>query len=292
MVYENKNKSIVSQIMSVLHDINSNIKNIFRCVNKKQGNDMSCPYMEMDETKIHKGYSIVINDDIKIRQPYLGEIVDYGESKYYGMIADLCAVGADLKWQLDDVGIDYTKIEDYDLFCVFISRLFNADRTSILFGDEVDFSKMSVVFDDAIQENVLVQFLDNGKKIRVDKYVYSSIVSVLRKMHRMKRNNEMPGNEATRLFLIEDAREEYEDNKDKPYKPYLLNLISAMVNSKEFKRDDVTVYDMKICAFMDSVYRITKIKTSELLLMSGYSGFGIDLKKISKDDTNWMGELK
>lgn len=292
MVYENKNKSIMSQVISILHDINSNIKNLFKSINKKQENDLSCSFTEIDETKIYKGYSVCINDDIKIRQPYIGEIVDYGESKYYGMVADLCAVGADLKWQLDDVGIDYTQIEDYDLFCVFISKLFGTDRTSILFGDEVDFSKMSVVFDNAIQENVLVQFLDNGKKIRVDKYVYSSIVSVLRKMHRMKRNNEMPGNEATRLFLIEDAREEYEDNKDKPYKPYLLNLISAMVNSKEFKRDDVTVYDMKICAFMDSVYRIAKIKTSELLLMSGYSGFGIDLKKISKDDTNWMGELK
>ena len=48
---------------------------------------------------------------------------------------------------------------------------------------------------------------------------------------------------------------------------------------------------MKIYAFMDSVARIGKIKNAELLLQSGYSGFGIDLKKLNKEETNWLGEL-
>ena len=64
-----------------------------------------------------------------------------------------------------------------------------------------------------------------------------------------------------------------------------------MVNSDGFKRDDTTVFDMKIYAFMDSVARIGKIKNAELLLQSGYSGFGIDLKKLNKEETNWLGEL-
>ena len=42
---------------------------------------------------------------------------------------------------------------------------------------------------------------------------------------------------------------------------------------------------------MDSVARINRIKMADLLLTSGYSGFGIDLKKLNNDDTNWLGEL-
>ena len=49
---------------------------------------------------------------------------------------------------------------------------------------------------------------------------------------------------------------------------------------------------MKINAFMDSVKRISKIKNAELLLQSGYSGFGINLKEIKdKKQLDWLGEL-
>lgn len=117
------------------------------------------------------------------------------------------------------------------------------------------------------------------------------MIGVIRKIHRIKRNDEVPGNEATRKILIEDARDEYEENKNKSGKSHLLSLISTMVNSEGFKRNDQTVFDMKINAFMDSVARIGKIKNAGLLLQSGYSGFGIDLKKLNKEETNWMGDL-
>ena len=48
---------------------------------------------------------------------------------------------------------------------------------------------------------------------------------------------------------------------------------------------------MKINAFMDSVKRISKIKNADLLLQSGYSGFGVNLKNIDKKQLDWQGEL-
>lgn len=244
-----------------------------------------------DELKIYGGKSYYINDDISIKQPKLGKIKKYGEKKYFNMVHTLCSVGADLKWQLDDIGIDYTKISDYELFYSILARGYSKEDTKILFGNVLDFSQMRITHDDDIDENVMIQILDNGRQIRIDKYVYSSIVNILRKMHKIKRNDEVPGNEMTRQILIDDAREEYEENKNKPSKSYLLPLISTMVNSEGFKRDDTTVFDMKIRAFMDSVSRVSKIKNAELLLQSGYSGFGIDLKKIDKEALNYMGEL-
>ena len=245
----------------------------------------------IDDLKMYRGNDIIINDYITIRQPTLAEICEYGEKAYYNMVYTLCSVGADMKWQLDDIGIDYTKVSDFELFYSVLINFFTKDSTKILFGDVVDFSKMEIRFNTHLEENVLVQYFDNGKYLQIDRFVYTYIVDTLRKMHRMKRNDELPGNEATRQILIEDARDEYEENKNKPSKPYLLPLISAMVNSAGFKHDEVTVFNMKIYAFMDSVARIGKIKNSELLLSSGYSGFGIDLKKLNKEETNWLGEL-
>lgn len=245
-----------------------------------------------DELQVYSGKNYKINDNIFIKQPTLGEIRDYGEKKYFSMIATLCSVGADLKWQLNDYyDIDYTKISDYDLFCFVLARRYKKEDTQILFGDVLDFSQMNIQYVDEVDDNIMVQCIDSETHIVIDRFIYFSIVNILRKMHKFKRNDEVPGNEATRLVLIDDARDAYEQNEDKPPKSYLLPMISTMVNSEGFKRNDETVFNMRICPFMDSVARIGKIKNADLLLQSGYSGFGIDLKKIDKGTLNYMGEL-
>ena len=65
-----------------------------------------------------------------------------------------------------------------------------------------------------------------------------------------------------------------------------------MINSEGFKYDQAQVWDMKIYAFMDSVKRIGKIKNAQLLLQSGYSGFGVNLKEIDNKQLDWLGELE
>lgn len=249
--------------------------------------------MSIDELKIYRGNDFIINKYIKIKHPSLGDICDYGEQDYFKLVHTLCSVGADLKWQLDDLGIDYTKISDFELFCTVLVKWLNKEQTRIFFGDVLDFSNMELRYNTELKENVLIQFLQNGEYIQIDKYVYHLIVGALRKMHNFKRNNELPGNEATKMILIEDAREEYMEkmNKSQEYESILLPLISSMVNSSGFKRNETTVFDMKIYAFMDSVERTKKIKTADVLTQSGYSGFGIDIKKVDKNVLNWLGKL-
>ena len=90
---------------------------------------------------------------------------------------------------------------------------------------------------------------------------------------------------------LTDAKEELDRNRSKEYHSKLKNLISAMVNSEGFKYNHSQVWDMKINAFMDSVKRISKIKNSDLLLQSGYSGYGVNLKEVDKNQLDWIGEL-
>ena len=65
-----------------------------------------------------------------------------------------------------------------------------------------------------------------------------------------------------------------------------------MINSEGFKYNHDKVWDMKINAFMDSVKRIGKMKNADLLLQSGYSGFGVNLKEIDNKQLDWLGELE
>jgi hypothetical protein len=276
--------------------------------------------MDIDDLIAFRGEDFKISEHIVVHQPTLDEISKYGELKYFQMVYSLTSVGADLKWQLDSIGVDYTKISDFELFYGLLIKNYTKEQTSIIFGD-LDFSKFELFTNLQNGEACMVQeytkiikheiqytgikriirrllqikpkYYDEviKEKIIIDQYTYSLIADYLRKIHGLKRNDQMPANESTKQVLIEDAMEEYMLNKDKEQKSFLLNQISAMVNSEGFKYNHNEVWGMKIYAFNDSIKRIAKIKNANLLLQSGYSGYGIDLKNINDKQINWLGEL-
>lgn len=205
------------------------------------------------------------------------------------MVYQLTSTPQSMKWQLWDIGIDYTQICPFELFYSIIYPLYAQEKTSILFG-ELDFTKFQPMQrkDD---ETVLLYQVVDGDEVIIDELTYHIIMDYLRKVHNIYKDEKMPANEATKKVLIEDDRDEYQRNKNKEYHSHLKNLISAMINCEGFKYNHSQVWDMKINAFMDSVKRISKIKNAELLLQSGYSGFGVNLKDIDKKQLDWLGEL-
>ena len=54
-----------------------------------------------------------INDAIHIKIPTVGEILEC-EDGYYSIVAMLTAMPIDMMVQLDDIGIDFTTIDEYD----------------------------------------------------------------------------------------------------------------------------------------------------------------------------------
>jgi len=269
-------------------------------------------YKEIDAMKLYRGDDLEINEHIKLHIPTLNEVVDIGEKEYFQTVHSLCAVGADLKFQLHDMGIDYTQIGDFEVFALLLP---SCDKRIIdlLFCERINNLKIYKSYDENLKEDILEQPLyeiETGKvnkvgnlelfkqmreqaknTIKITRFHYESIVNALRMIHGLKRNDEVPGNNVTKKLFIEMAREEYESQKDKEFESMLLPLISAMVNSQGFKRNETEVFDMNIFAFLDSVRRIQKIMNASLLYQSGYSGFGVNLKEVNKEDLNWMGKL-
>lgn len=273
---------------------------------------------ELDELKIYRGADIQITPKITVTQPTIGQIADFGEKKYFSAVHTLCAVGADLKWQLNDyLGIDYTKIDDYDLFIKFISQIvssrkkiykelkdnpeqyeeelkmiseddmenMNINPLELVLGglDLADFTPCT----DTTNDQVILYDMEHD--ITIDRVVYIRIVDAVRKIHGMKRNNEMPGNERTRLDLIEDARDEAMMAANKPYKSILKPLVSALTVYCGMVGDD-RIWNMPVNMFLDNIKRANKIQDSTLLLQGAYSGFA-SLKDVDRNRLDWTGEF-
>ncbi len=246
--------------------------------------------LENDELKIYRGEDFIVSKHIIIHQPSLSEICDYGERDYYSMIYQLTATPQSMKVQLWDMGIDYTTITPFELFYNILYRLYPKEKTSIIFGD-LDFTKFQIMQRKDDGAVLLYQLIDSNEAI-IDEFTYNVIMDYLRQVHIIHKDEKKPANEATKMILIEDDREEQLKNKNKEYHSQLKNLISSMINCEGFKYNHSQVWDMKINAFLDSVQRISKIKNAELLLQSGYSGFGVNLKDIDKKQLDWLGELE
>jgi len=130
---------------------------------------------------------------------------------------------------------------------------------------------------------------DTEHDVTIDRVVYMRMVEAVRKIHGLKRNNEIPGNERTRLDLIEDARDEAMMAAKKPYKSILKPLVSALTVKCGMVGDE-RIWDMPVNMFLDAIKRANKIQDSTLLLQGAYSGFA-SLKDVDRTRLDWTAEL-
>lgn len=236
-----------------------------------------------DPLKIFRGNDFVVNSYITIHQPTLDEIADWGESKYWALVYTLVATPTDMKLELDKIGVDWNEITDFECFLYFYT-LFTPDFSGIIFGD-LDMSAYQIALNNENGETVLYNVEEDSV---IDKSIYTIITDYVRKSHGLKKNEERAMNDTTKRVLLEEAEENAQRNKNKADKSLLLELISTMCCMEGFKYNHNDVWQMKINAFIDAVQRVQKIKNVDLLLQSGYSGFGVDLKKISKRELNYF----
>ena len=273
---------------------------------------------DIDELKIYRGNDIRITDKIVVVQPTIEQIMEFGEKRYFQSVYSLTGVGADFKWQLwDYFGIDYTQIEDYELFKKLIypslsskkhiykeliehqdeyeEQLKNISEEELndmlvnplsLILKDIDLADFQEYESDKNHETILY---DKEHDITIDRLIYAQIVEAVRKIHGLKRNNQIPANERTKMDLIDDARDDAMLAAQQPYKSVLKPLISALaVKTGQLGSD--SIWNTKINMFFDAIKRINKIQDAELLLQGAYSGFA-SLKGVDKTRLEWAGEI-
>mgnify|MGYP000378801328 CR=1 FL=1 len=108
---------------------------------------------ELYEPSLMRGRDFKINDKITIHMPSVGDIIDYGEQKYFQLVYLFCSTSSDYKAQLDSVGVDWQKVSDFEMFRQLFIGNKNQDM-SILLGD-MDTSGFMMAKDNISGEIVL-----------------------------------------------------------------------------------------------------------------------------------------
>lgn len=235
-----------------------------------------------DLLKIYRGGDYSVTDYIKIKQPTIGQIADYGEKEYFSMISSFIMTPFDVIAQLDKIGIDFTTITSYQLFCLTVNGL-KKESTSILFGD-VDFSKYKVSEDNG---NIVLKYENSI----ISEPVYNLLSNRIRKMHNLSDPKyQRVGNELTKQKMIEYAYDDLRATSRKKYKSRLLSLVSSLVNHPDFKYGYFEIWNMPIFAFYDSIKRINVIENTRNLYQGVYAGT-VDASKINKKEFDWMRNL-
>lgn len=241
--------------------------------------------LDVDALFLYFGDDYIINEKIKLAQPTIGQIVDYGESQYFSMVHTLTAIPSDVKsllWDNPNGRIDWTEIEDFDLF-VMLSQNMTPDQTGIIFGD-LDFSKLRPYRHPKNDEVILA---DKEAGVLIDKLIYMRMMAFLRKLHNITPKPERAKGKRAKQAMIEEDRRNREYNKDKPFKSYLLPLISAVKVKQGYTKDYVR--NMGMFEFFDDLSRLSIIDNANHLLNAAYAGT-LDMKKIKKEELNWLRE--
>lgn len=227
--------------------------------------------------------SIQVPDTIlSIRIPTVGEVLE-DEQHYYSLISSLTATPFQYMVQLDNMGIDFTTVTDYQLFMMLFPSFVQED-IHILFGD-IDLSDIAVYKN---KQNDTLILRSEKNNLTIDELVYSRMVKIIRKINGLKRETRKPGNDEAKEFRINLERKRQKRNANKPYEPYLEKIVVALVNRPEFKYNYETVENLTIYQFNQSFEQIKTSINFDNTMIGVYAGT-VDTSKIKdRSCLSWL----
>jgi hypothetical protein len=237
----------------------------------------------VDELKLYFGEDIKIADGVVLKSPTIGQVVDYGEASYFSIMQTLCATPSSMKVQLDDLKLDWMKVSDWQLFIMLCPSL-KLEQTSLVLGD-LDLSKLKPYSKGDSEEVVLS---NDDHTIVINEVIYNVLVTYLRKMHGFKKQVDKAGNKMTHKVLLNLARQDAKMAQNKPYKSFLLPLVSALQGRQGYEKKYIK--DMGIFEFFNQINRVQIIVQADAALQGSYSGF-VDTKKLDKSIFDWMKDI-
>lgn len=222
-----------------------------------------------------------INDSISITIPTVGQILD-NEDGYYSAVSVITAMPIDLLVLLEDAGIDFTSINEWELFLLMFPGLCSQD-TSLIFGD-LNLSEFRMAVS---EQNGNVVLLNEEHDIIIDRAIHGQIAGALRKIHHLEKNRKKPANVEAKEFMLERARKKMKRRKNRTEDSQLESLIISMVNTEQYKYDFEGTKERSIYQFNESVRQVVKKIDYDNRMYGIYAGT-INAKELSRNDLIWL----
>ena len=233
-----------------------------------------------DDSYFLLGKSFELDENIKINNPTLEEIFDFGEEKYFSVVLNFISKPCDFKIQLSDLGIDFETIDDFEFFGIMVKNI-SPDESRILFGD-LDFTKLDLYIKEN-QEKII-----KYENIIINELSYNLISEFIRKMNGLPvKKPEKYANEHVKQYIMEVERTKLRHAKKEPFKPMLIPLVSGLVNCSESSYSYSSVMQLTISQLHDAISRVNKVKNYNHVVQGIYAGT-LQSDKINQDDINWL----
>ena len=236
-----------------------------------------------------------LTDKLTVHIPLISEIRESIEDEiaYYTLISNFIRTPCDLMVELDDIGVDYTKVSEYDLFIMlFLSLLENKQ--------DINEKHWKMIFPYLSVDDLEIQCGNSGyiitnheNEIIIDKEIYFLLSDLLRQIISAEKNMEYYNvpEEETRKYIISRQRIkrkralERELKYGKKSSSVLDGVILLLVNNCNFKYNfdtigQISIYDLYAC--LRQIYSDREIDG----IMSGYWNGNVDLKKVDESKLN------
>lgn len=265
---------------------------------------MTASNNKISELQLYFGDPYYASDKIQIFQPTIGGILEYdkefGESEFWSMLNVFIGNTTSYRLLLWDMGVDWNKITDFQLFCL-LTKTLNVENTAILLGD-LDLSMFDVYskttpIEVETEEGTLIEekqeqiLWQPELDIEINEDVYNNIALYLRTMFNIFPKVEKAKGKVTKQWIIDEDRMNLANSKKEETTSTFLPLIESCCCHPGFKYKKNELRDVGIYEFMRSVQRLQVYESTTALLKGMYSGF-IDTKGINKEEFDFMREIK
>lgn len=224
---------------------------------------------------------------ISIHVPTIGEIYEYGEMEYYNICQLLTSMPYDLMVQLDDVGIDYEDVSEYELFLILLeSFIFEGVDISIVLKID-DIQNLTEGINEHTGERVL---LNKDNRVVIDRLIQLDITEGIRKIHFWEKNEHKAGNQEAKDYILQRRRTKLLRAKNKKKPSFLDESIIKMVNTEDFKYDYESVLNLSIYKLNASMRQIPKKRDWDNLMHGAYAGT-VDMDKINVEKAHWLSNI-
>lgn len=248
--------------------------------------------LDFNPLQVYFGDDYIINDRIIIHQPTIQDFIDYGENNIYDVIKPFISNTTGCRVQLWDMGIDWNKLTNYELFSIMIKGI-NYEYSKIIFGN-IDFSTFNM-YKRIIDGNEVLVLYSHDMDLEIDESIITKMCNYIQHAFcAFPPEEEFTSSKILKQDLINSDRQKLllrkKELHGKP-KQNLLSLISFCLNHPGFKYKKNELRDVCIAEFMDSIQRLQIYESTHALYSGMYSGF-VDMSKINKNEFNFMRDVK
>ena len=245
----------------------------------------------MENRSLLNQSSVQITDQLSLRIPTVGEILE-NESTYFSLVSIMTSTPFQYMVQLDDLGVDYTKITDYEMFRLLFP-LYAQQDTSIIFGN-LDLKDIAIYHDNSTDLDVLYSPTSD---IKIDELVYFNMAKTMRQVNCIKYERKKPKGENTKKYLLEKERRHLKNlermMKHKEFEQSEFEkLIVALVNNEKFKYNYESIKTLSIYNFYQSFQQIQHEINFNNVMRGVYAGT-IDTSKLQdRSVLSWVKNNK